>query len=251
MRIKIFGKGERLDVCAELLRENRSLGKYSEIIILPIPTSGDGVYITGTDVELSDALASFGEGSFVLGYGIPKDSVEALEDRGAVVCDALGDEIFLSRNAELTALGTLGVLLTSSKKSVSELKVGIIGYGRIGKHLLRLLLFLGAGVKVFTRKNSTRIDLSSYGVDAEMSSEGDYSGLDFLINTAPEQILDEKKAKRALSDGRIIELASGTNFPDLSGITRLGGIPGLMYPISSGRIYAEAAIRYEGGDGTC
>ena len=187
----------------------------------------------------------------MLGYDIPKGCIEVLEDRGATVCDALGDEIFLSRNAELTALGTLGVMLTSSKKAISELRVGIIGYGRIGKQLLRILLFLGAEVKVFTRKNSTRVDLCSYGVDAEMSSEGNYGGLDFLINTAPEQILDEKKTRRALADGRIIELASGVNFPDLSGITRLGGIPGLMYPISAGRIYAEAALRYEGGEGFC
>lgn len=251
MRIKIFGKGERLEVCAELLRKNGSLGKYSEIVILPIPTSKDGVCITGTDIKLSDATASFAEGSFVLGYGIPRGCIEALEDRGAVVCDALGDEIFLSRNAELTALGTLGVILTSSKKSVSELKIGIIGYGRIGKQLLRLLLFLGAQVRVFTRKSSTRIDLCSYGVDAEMSSEGNYTGLDFLINTAPEQILDEDRTRKALADGRIIELASGVNFPEISGITHLGGIPGLMYPISAGRIYAEAAIRYEGGDGSC
>ena len=251
MRIKIFGKGERLEVAAELLRKDRSLGKYSEIVILPIPTSRDGASITGTDLLLSDALASFGEGSFLLGYGIPRGCIEALEDRGATVCDALGDEIFLSRNAELTALGTLGVILTSSKKSVSELKIGIIGYGRIGKQLLRLLLFLGAEVKVFTRKNSTRVDLCSYGIEAEMSTEGDYTGLDFLINTAPEQILDEERTKKALADGRIIELASGKNFPDASGITHLGGIPGLMYPISAGRIYAEAAIRYEGGEGSC
>ena len=251
MRIKIFGKGERLEVAAEILRKNRSLGKYSEIVILPIPTSRDGACITGTDLGLSAALSPFGQGSFLLGYGIPRGCIEELEDRGAVVCDALGDETFLSQNAELTALGTLGVILTSSKKSVSELKIGIIGYGRIGKQLLRLLLFLGAGVKVFTRKNSTRVDLCSYGIDAEMSSEGDYTGLDFLINTAPEQILDERSVMGAIADGRIIELASGDNFPDTAGITRLGGIPGLMYPISAGRIYAEAAARYEGGEGSC
>ena len=101
MRIKIFGKGERIEVAAELLRKDRSLGKYSEIVILPIPTSRDGVFITGTDTKLSDAAASIGEGSFVLGYGIPRGCVEQMENRGAVVCDALGDEIFLSRNAEL------------------------------------------------------------------------------------------------------------------------------------------------------
>ena len=251
MKIKIFGKGERLAVCADILEKSASLGKYSEITVLPIPTSKDGVHLTGTETALDDAVACLGEGSFVLGYGIPREYVERLEDRGAAVCDVLGDERFLSKNAELTALGTVGIILTSSKKSVSELKVGIVGYGRIGKQLLRLLLFLGSKVRVFTRKNSTRIDLCSYGVDAQMSSDGDYGGLDFLINTAPERILDEGETERVLSNGRIIDLASGDIFPESSGVTKLGGIPGLMYPISAGRIYVEAALRYEGGEGSC
>ena len=251
MKIKIFGKGERLDFCAKRLSESDSLGRYSEIIILPIPTSKDGVYLTGTGIKLAEAFASVGEGAFLLGYGIPTQYVEELEERGAVVCDALGDGRFLLQNAELTAFGTLGIILTTSKKSVSETKIGIIGYGRIGKQLLRLLLFLGAEVKVFTRKNSTRVDLCSYGIDAEVSAEGDYSGFDFIINTAPEKILGKSEAEAATSSGRIIDLASGENFPDLSGVTKLGGIPGLMYPVSAGRIYAEAAIRYEGGEGTC
>jgi len=250
MIIKTFGKGERLSVCGGIL-EGSSLGKYSEIIILPIPTSKDGVHITGTDLELDEAIDSFGEGSFVLGYGIPVECIEALERRDCVVCDALGDEVFLQRNAELTALGTLGIILTSAKKSVSDLKIGIIGYGRIGKQLLRILLFLGASVRVFTRKNSTRIDLCSYGVDAELSEGGDYSGLDFLINTAPERLLDDERVQRVLSSGKIIDLASGENFPENCGVSKLGGIPGLMYPISAGRIYAEAALRYEGGEGAC
>ena len=251
MKIKIFGKGERLSSCADVLQSDKSLSKYSEIIILPIPTSKDGEHLTGSDLALGEAFSSVGGDSFVLGYGIPKKYVEELEERGCVVCDALGDERFLLRNAELTALGVVGILLTTSKKSISELKVGIIGYGRIGKQLLRLLLFLGSGVKVFTRKNSTRVDLCSYGIEAEMSSEGDYSGFDFLINTAPECILDGTEVSAALEDGKIIDLASGENFPELAGITKLGGIPGLMYPVSAGRIYAETAIRYEGGEGTC
>ena len=54
-----------------------------------------------------------------------------------------------------------------------------------------------------------------------------------------------------LSSGKIIDLASGENFPENCGVSKLGGIPGLMYPISAGRIYAEAALRYEGGEGAC
>ena len=251
MKIITFGKGERLKRAAEILGKASALSKYSELVILPIPTTKDGVHLTGCDTALEDIAATVGDGAFVLGYGIPKDLVERLEDAGAVVCDALGDEVFLEENATLTAFGTVGIMLTSAKKSPAELNVGIIGYGRIGRQLLRILLFLGASVRVYTRKNSTRLDLSRLGIDASLSSDGDYGGLDYLINTAPERVLGEGEARAAVACGEVIDLASGDNFPEGLPITKLGGIPGLMYPISAGRIYAEAALRYEGGEGAC
>ena len=248
MKTVIFGKDERLTECARVLSCEPSLSKCSELVILPIPTTKDGMHLMGTDTTLQELVNTVGEGSFVLGYGIPVRYVADMEDRGAVVCDALGDEIFLRRNAELTALGTVGVILTSGRLSVQDLKIGILGYGRIGSQLMRILLFLGAKVKVYTRKNSTRVELSSYGIDAEISSEGNYDGLDFLINTAPHRILSEQTLRRTVESGRVIDLASGDNFPECVQITKLGGIPGIMYPASAGRIYAAAAVRYQGGD---
>lgn len=248
MKTVIFGTGERLTECARVLGSEPSLSQYSELVILPIPTTKDGTHLTGTDTTLRELAATVGEGSFILGYDIPRAIVETMEDAGAVVCDALGDETFLRRNAELTALGTVGVILTSGRLSVGDMKIGVLGYGRIGSQLMRMLLFLGAKVKVYTRQNSTRVELSGYGIDAELSSEGNYDGLDFLINTAPHRILSDDTLRRIGEGGRVIDLASGDNFPESAKITKLGGIPGIMYPASAGRIYAAAAIRYQGGD---
>ncbi len=248
MKIITFGKGERLASCAEVLKTEPSLSRYSELVILPIPTTRDGCRLYDGNATLDELVPTLAEGSFVLGYDIPKKYVEAMEDAGATVCDATGDEIFLRRNAELTALGTVGVILTSGRASPQDLRIGVLGYGRIGKSLLRILLFLGAKVKVYTRKNSTRVELCRFGIDAELSDGGDYSGLDFLINTAPERILSEGDVRALEASGRIIDLASGVNFPKSEVVTKLGGIPGIMYPASAGRLYAEAAIRYERGD---
>ena len=251
MKIITFGKGDRLKRAAELLECAPALSTYHELAILPIPTTKDGVHLTGSDITLEQVAETLGEGSFVLGYAIPENIVEMLEDRGAVVCDATGDEVFLEENATLTAFGTVGIILTSARRSPSELRIGIVGYGRIGRQLLRILLFLGASVRVYTRKSSTRLDLSRLGIDASLSSEGDYGGLDYLINTAPDRVLTRKDAESAVCSGEVIDLASGENFPEGIPITKLGGIPGLMYPISAGRIYAEAALRYQGGEGAC
>jgi hypothetical protein len=43
---------------------------------------------------------------------------------------------------------------------------------------------------------------------------------------------------------RVIELASGENFPLISGVERLPSIPEKMYPDSAGYLYYKAITRF-------
>ena len=55
----------------------------------------------------------------------------------------LSDEIFADQNASLTAIATLNIL-SDFKISPSDAKILIIGFGRIGVHLSKILWGLGA-----------------------------------------------------------------------------------------------------------
>ena len=130
------------------------------------------------------------------------------------------------------------------------MKIGIIGYGRIGKILLRILLFLGAKTVVFTRSTQTRLDLCGVGIEADGSENIEkYRDLDILINTAPARLLSEEAATALTERGcKLVELASGEALPDVSGLLRLPSIPDRVYPISAGKIYAKAILRAVGGE---
>lgn len=243
MEILKLGAGARVDICEGVLRGMSlpSDGAVSRLIILPIPTTRDGAYITGTETELSALLDLIDEGTFIAGYGIPAWLKEGMISRGGEVYDSGEDERFLLENARITAHGTLGRMLTETGRDVSELTVGIIGYGRIGSALSELLLFLGAGVRIYSQNRKKITMLAEAGaLVEELSPEADFSGLDILINTAPESLIPEDRVAELIDGGvHFIELASGKNYLD-ERVVRMASIPDKMYPLSAGRLYARS-----------
>ena len=248
MKIENYGAGGR---CAEAMRllmgvEHDSIKR---VILLPIPTSRDGTHLTGSERLLRDVLGEAGRGDLVVGYSIPKADAEYISSRGASVYDVSGDEEFLDENAIITAIGTLEYLFCNFDLVPSDMHIGIIGYGRIGRHLARMLLFLGAKIRIYTSKNLTRVELGERGVERREINYGapmldDLGNLDVLINTAPTPL------GACFADGRIpkglcvIELASGDNFRGVDGVVRLPSVPEKSYPISAGRAYFHAIQKY-------
>lgn len=245
MEIRHFGVGGRLAECRRLLCE-RLIDESGRLLLLPIPSTLDNKYINGTSVEIGDIVAMIDPGCDIVGYNIPAPIVQRAENMGARVYDAEGDEVFLVENAELTARGTVGYILTNEKRDLSELSIGVIGYGRIGMRLVRWLLLFGADVTVYTRRQSLAIELCEMGISAVvLGGECDLSGLDILINTAPERQIDDNSLSEKT---KLIDLASGNIFASSARVIRLPGVPEQMYPMTAGRLYAEGVIRNLRGD---
>jgi alanine dehydrogenase len=150
-------------------------------------------------------------------------------------------------NAHLPAIGTAARLLENGSVAPSDMKVGIIGYGRIGEKLTHILMFLGASIKVFTSKSELRRRLCMLGIrSVDYNSEEEmalsFGELDILVNTAPARLIGEDSAKR-LSGKRVIELASGENLPRSLGYERMASIPAVTFPKSAGRAIARSVDR--------
>ena len=250
MKIENYGEGKR---CAEALRlflgaeERGELPDWVDrLIILPIPTSRDKATVTDKKLTLKEVFEGVGKGDVVAGYAIPDGCYDEARARGAVIFDAEKDENFLTENARLTALGALGYILSEIDREPADISFGVVGYGRIGKIITRYLLFLGAKIKIYTSKELSRLQLGECEISTQTTKDGkiDLSGTEILINTAPVRLLDGFSDGRLPDGVRIIELASGNNFPGIDGIERLPSIPDRFYGKSAGKAYYSAIKKY-------
>ena len=241
MEILSFGGGRRMRECVRLLES--AVGPLSgRLILLPIPTTRDNIYINGTDLTLGSVVPLLTNESTLVGYNIPRDLVYNAEEVGAGVYDAGRDERFLMENAIISARGAIGYLLTNFTRDIADMKIGIIGYGRIGRALLRYLICLGSSPILYTGRQEVAVELGSSGIDCRVLGEGcDLGGLDILINTSPTSQISIDDLDPMT---KIIDLASGKPFPTSDRVTKLSSIPDAMYPLTAGRLYAEGILRF-------
>ena len=78
--------------------------------------------------------------------------------------DLLKDPYYLAANAAITAEAALGIVLKELRCAIDRANILILGWGRIGKCLAKLLGGLGAKVTVAARKESRRVMVEALGV---------------------------------------------------------------------------------------
>ncbi len=249
--IYTYGNDARVNVCREYLEKHLAEG-LNNVFILPIPSTRDGEHLTGTQKKLCELASDASQGDLIIGYGLPKFFADAVLERGAVCIDAAEDEEYLMQGALQTATGAMAKILCCTGIAPEDIRIGIIGFGRIGKRLAEIFTFLGSEVTVFTSRARLRIELGRLGIravtDAELSLArqglipNPFESLDILVNTAPAAKLNSSDAE-ALSRVSVIELASGGNIPDGIPYVRYASVPAELFPRSAGIAYGEFAVR--------
>ncbi|MBQ3503119.1 MAG: hypothetical protein IJA75_00265 [Oscillospiraceae bacterium] len=150
--------------------------------------------------------------------------------------DFLSDESYLAQNASITAHCALKVAAPLLKATFADIKVLVIGWGRIGKHLAKLLRALGASVTVAARSEKDQAMLHSLGYTAV-----DYSAppppCHLVFNTVP-SVYEGSFSESCMK----IELASRPGLTG-DGILSARGLPGIYAPESSGALIAKTFLR--------
>lgn len=156
--------------------------------------------------------------------------------------DLLQDAEYLAQNAAITAHCAVKLALPYLGITLVKCPVLILGWGRIGKCLAKLMGALGAEVTVAARKEPDRAIIRALGYQAAeiQCLPENLQGFRLIYNTIPEKILSESTVYS--TDCVAIELASGMFLPG-DHVIDGRGLPGKLAPESSGKLIAETILR--------
>ena len=198
-------------------------------LLLPVPSlDPDGSIKGGGD--LKEIVSQLPKPITIVGGNLP-----SLLD--CQVCDLLQDPLYLAQNANITAHCAISLAMAQLKVTLEDCPVLIIGWGRIGKCLARLLHGLNAKVTVAARKETARATAASLGFNAIDIPYILPEHFRIIFNTAPEMVLP-------ICSGNClkIDLASrrGIGGDD---VIWARGLPGKDAPESSGALIAQTILR--------
>ncbi len=237
-----------------------------DAVILPLPASKDGVRISmplaGNTVltlaEICGIMASCNV-RLLCGGKLPSGFVTLCESRGISVFDYYGREEFAIANAVPTAEGAIEIAMKELPVTIDGSSALVIGHGRIGKVLSRLLCALGADVTVSARKPADLAWIKAEGYTpaetgklSEVLSKKRY---DAIFNTVPHTVLGAKELARIQAGTLIVDLASKPGGVDIKEAERLShnviwalSLPGKVAPVTSGHIIADTILAHIGSN---
>jgi dipicolinate synthase subunit A len=164
------------------------------------------------------------------------------------VIDILEREDMAVLNAIPTAEGALQIAMEEMPTTLHNSNAMVLGFGRIGKILAKMLHGIGANVYVEARKYSDIAWIKSYGYKPLLMGEmKDYIGsMNVVFNTIPHVVLEAELLNLISKDCLIIDLASkpgGVNFDKakefgLKAIWALS-LPGKVAPVTAAKFIKE------------
>lgn len=193
-------------------------------------------------------LEGFNGGEIVIGGRADNEAIALFNSLDIKYFNMLEDEIFQARNARLTAEGTLDIILSHSFVSLDRMKVLVIGFGRTGAAVVKLLRDVGVNTLTVATISSLRPAMA-FADNVIKSSNFDFAPYDIVINTAPQQIIDDKEILTFSSSAIYIDLASkpalSLNFAKYLGVDAdiYPALPAKTAPISAGEAIADYVRR--------
>ncbi|NPV28267.1 MAG: dipicolinate synthase subunit DpsA [Firmicutes bacterium] len=151
-------------------------------------------------------------------------------------------------NAIPSAEGALQIAMEQLPITIHNSKSFVLGFGRLGKTLARMLQGIGAQTTVVARGRADLARIFEMGYRPVSFAELPQviSEAEIIFNTVPALILDEQMLSLLQKDALIIDLASHPGGTDFAAAKKLGiqailapGLPGKVAPKTSGKILAR------------
>ncbi len=226
--------------------------KKSEVVIGAIPCCGDKNFLNmpfNEDKITTDSIFELmnSEQTFIAGM-IPKGALKTAKDKNITVFDILKREEMAVLNAIPTAEGAIQIAFEQMKTTLHSSNAMILGYGRVGKILAKMLHGIGANVYIAVRKCEDASYIRSFGyTPLYFDKLPQYLGnMDVIFNTVPHIVLDKTNLKYVKKNCVIIDLASkpfGVSFEASKSeglkVMWAASLPGKVAPVSAANYIKE------------
>lgn len=223
-----------------------------DFVITSIPLTKDGVTVnavyTEKNILVEDVFKMLNNVKIITGNITEKIMEYVKPENNVELIDVLKLEELTVLNAIPTAEGAIQIAMEKSPITLHGSNCLVLGFGRIGKILSKMLMGIGANVYCEARKQSDIAWIKSYGYKAiELDELNDYLGsCDFIFNTIPHLILDEARLKLIKKQCILIDLASKPGGIDFEKSREIGidtewalALPGKVAPRTSANYIYE------------
>ena len=163
------------------------------------------VFAPNINVDVS-VLGDIEDGARVV-LGKCTDEARALaESRDITLYNIMKDERFQAVNSRLTAEGALMLMIEHSVKSISDCNVLVLGFGRMGAAIAKLLNKLDISLDVAT--TSSLRPAYAFANHVLPMRDFDFSPYDIIINTVPLAVVNDSDLTTVQKGAVYIDLAS-------------------------------------------
>ncbi|WP_130806926.1 dipicolinate synthase subunit DpsA [Senegalia massiliensis] len=248
--VKIYGfdkYDKKLDI-----KESKTLEeaiKESDIIICPLPFHKENKYIyspfSSEKIEINSLLKLIDKKQILFGGKFNSEFIKECKTKNINIVDYFDREELKILNAIPTTEGAIAIAINNLPITIHNSNTLILGYGRIGKILSKILYSFGANTNVVTRNKSDIAWINANGynaIDIKNLNEN-LSNIDIIFNTIPNTILKENQLIKLNKNTLIIDIASYPGGIDFEKAKELDlnvkwalGIPGKVAPTTAGKI---------------
>lgn len=235
----------------------------SRVVIGGIPLLAENGFInmplSKEKLCFSELLEKIPEGAHLIAGRLSDSVKEQLRQKNVRCTDLLDREEMAVLNALATAEGAVAILLQEMPITLLGSRILIVGYGRIGKNLARLLQGFGAEVWAAARKYSDIAWIEAQGLKpVPMHQLARYiSDMDAIVNTVPALVITKEILEKVSADCFLLDLASSPGGIDFKSAEAFGlkfnwalSLPGKIAPMTAGDIIRRTVyniLEEEGG----
>lgn len=228
----------------------------ADVVLLPLPATDGGGCLNAPSMEKKLPMEMLWPllhpQQKLFGGMLSEQLLRAAAEYNLLPIDYYKREEFVLRNAYITVEGALQLTMERLQRTVMGTNCLVLGYGRIGKFLSRLLLALGARVRVAGRKGKDLVQaqLDGCNVCALAQLPEILPQCDVVYNTIPHLVLDRALLKLLPRYCLCIDLASKPGGIDFGAAEELGvetvwalSLPGKVAPESAGDAILDTVLQ--------